>query len=179
MSRDSGQCCHWSIAVLARFHDNRPHAMNRKPWQHNNFCVRIGRFLYIICLYHSRRDRQLVNEATGSRLSATAGVTFFSSQRQCSVQWTTEAPFAQTWTVPFSWVGPRSGTFTNEPHQSSTTAGTPVLQSRSRQTHQTAFAVFTLTQVNLSRDQNSFGSTWIGGVWKRPKLRFCVVYWFP
>ena len=34
-------------------------------------------FLYITCLYQSRQAKQLVNEAAGSRVSATASVTFF------------------------------------------------------------------------------------------------------
>lgn len=117
-------------------------------------------FLYIICLSHSRHGKQLANEAAGSCLSAVLVLLFshvyvFLHNPQCTAQQITEASLAQMCAV-YSGVGLRSRNFhvTNEPYQSS-----PVVHLLRAALVQVFWCVvvFTLTQINCTQDQSSFG----------------------
>ena len=80
-------------------------------------------FLHVMCLNLSGRTEQFINEAAGSRLSATASVTLSGrvygllyNRQRCPADY--GGLFSSN--VCCGWVGPRSWSFhaTDKPHQS-------------------------------------------------------------
>ena len=171
-SCDSRQCYHWSITTLVDCHVSMTTDLKQSMATEHLQVVgpELDIFLYIIYLYHSRRAEQLLNEVTGSCLSATS--TFFCHvyvvlhNWHYVVQLTTEISFTQTCAVHPA-AGSARGRETFTPQMNCTRARwqrwDPLFWMLSVRLFWCAlecrFFLFSLTQVNSTHDQKSFGLT--------------------